>query len=156
MLFPVVVHKDPGSTFGVTIPDISGCFTGGDTLDEALRNVQEAVELHLEDATDAPVPSAIDRWAKDPGFKDGMFALVDIDLAFMDDATVRVNITAKRSALAAIDRMARARGEDRSEYLIRSGLERGAAIAAEPARKYATRSLGKAAKLKPRKPQRRR
>ncbi|CAI8010720.1 UPF0150 protein Ta0767 [Geodia barretti] len=48
MRFPVVVHKDEGSSYGVTVPDLPGCFSGGDTLDEALTNAQEAIAGHIE------------------------------------------------------------------------------------------------------------
>ena len=48
MRFPAVVHKDEGSSYGVTIPDLPGCFSGGDTLDEALTNAQEAITGHIE------------------------------------------------------------------------------------------------------------
>ena len=154
MLFPVVVHKEPRSIYGVTVPDLPGCITAGDTLDEALRNVQEAVELYLHGEAIVPVPSPIDRWAQNPDFADGMFAMVDVDLDFLADETVRVNISARRSALARIDRAAKAAGEDRSEFLVRAALERAEATAASPAAaepraKYASRntpSLGKLAK----------
>lgn len=154
MLFPVVIHKDPHSSYGVTIPDLPGCFTAGDTLDEALRGLQEAVELHLEGEEQVPAPSPIDRWARDPDFADGIFALVDVDLDFLADETIRVNISARRSALARIDRAAKAAGEDRSEFLVRAALERAAATAgspaaAEPRAKYASRktpSLGRLAR----------
>lgn len=145
MLFPVVVHKQPRSAYGVIIPDLPGCVTAGNTLDEALRNVQEAVETYLHGEKLVPVPSPLDRWAREPDYSDGVFALVDIDLDFMADETVRVNITAKRSALALIDRVAKARGEDRSEFLIRAALERATSATASPAAKYSTRlttSLG--------------
>ncbi len=147
MLFPVVVHKDPRSDFGVTIPDIPGCFTAGASLDEALRSVQQAVELHLDGADEVPVPSRLDRWTSDPEYRDGLFALVDIDLRFLEEETIRVNITAKRSTLAAIDRLAKARGEDRSEFLIRAALERaGGTVGERPAGYSPTRSLGKRAR----------
>lgn len=151
MLFPVVVHKDPGSSYGVTIPDMPGCFTAGDTLEEALRNVQEAVETYLHDETDIPAPSPIDRWAREPEFADGLFALVDVNLDFMMDETVRVNISAKRSALSRIDLAAKAAGEDRSEFLVRAALERASRAAqppssGEPRARYASKgtpSLGR-------------
>ncbi|MGE0356876.1 MAG: type II toxin-antitoxin system HicB family antitoxin [Burkholderiales bacterium] len=136
MLFPVVVHKQPRSAYGVTIPDLPGCVTAGDTLDQALRNVQEAVEAYLHGEPDVPIASPLDRWVRDPEFADGIFALVDVNLDFMADETVRVNITARRSALALIDRVARSRGEDRSEFLIRAALERAAGSAAMPAAGY--------------------
>jgi predicted RNase H-like HicB family nuclease len=137
MLFPVVVHKDRRSAFGVAIPDLPGCFTAGDTLDEALRNVQEAVETYLHGESDVPVPSPLDRWTRDPDYSDGLFALVDLNLDFMADETVRVNITAKRSALALIDRVAKAAGEDRSQYLIRAALDRATRSVAQGSAGYA-------------------
>ena len=125
MLFPVIVHKEKRSDYGVVIPDIPGCFTAGKTLDEALRNVQEAVEVHLHGATDVPMASPADFWMSHPDCKGGSLHMVDIDLAFMKDETVRINITAKRSQLAAIDRAARAVEMDRSAYLVSAALAKG-------------------------------
>jgi predicted RNase H-like HicB family nuclease len=60
MRFPVVLHSDDGVRFGVTVPDLPGCFSSGDTFDEALESVQEAIDLHLEcmaeDEEELPVP----------------------------------------------------------------------------------------------------
>ena len=36
MLYPVIVHKDPTSGYGITVPGFSGVFSGGASLDEAL------------------------------------------------------------------------------------------------------------------------
>ena len=44
----LVLHTDDGVRFGVTVPDLPGCFSAGDTLDEALDSVIEAIDLHLE------------------------------------------------------------------------------------------------------------
>jgi predicted RNase H-like HicB family nuclease len=57
MRFPVVLHTDDGVRFGVTVPDLPGCFSAGDTFDEALDSVVEAIDLHLEEDGD-PVPRA--------------------------------------------------------------------------------------------------
>lgn len=48
MHYPVVIHKDTESDDGVTVPDLPGCFSAGETLDEALQEVVEAIECHLE------------------------------------------------------------------------------------------------------------
>ncbi|MFO7748660.1 MAG: type II toxin-antitoxin system HicB family antitoxin [Desulfobacteraceae bacterium] len=48
MKFPVVIHKDKDSDFGVTFPDLPGCFSAGDTIEEALANAQEAAECHID------------------------------------------------------------------------------------------------------------
>lgn len=43
-----LIHKDPGSSFGVTFPDFPGCTSGGDTLEEAREMAREALALCLE------------------------------------------------------------------------------------------------------------
>lgn len=44
MKFIVVLHTDDGQRYGVTVPDLPGCFSGGDTLDTALESVRGLVE----------------------------------------------------------------------------------------------------------------
>ena len=48
MNYPVVIHKDKKSDYGVSVPDLPGCISAGATVDEALAMVREAIELHLE------------------------------------------------------------------------------------------------------------
>ena len=43
-----LIHKDPGSSFGVTFPDFLGCTSGGDTFEEAREMAREALALCLE------------------------------------------------------------------------------------------------------------
>ena len=54
--------SEPGTGYDVTVPDLPGCFSAGDTLAEALGNAKEAVECHLEgmlmDGERIPQPSA--------------------------------------------------------------------------------------------------
>jgi len=140
--YPVAIHKSPRSAYGVTVLDIPGCFSAGDTLDEALRNVQEAVEVHLYDEALAPEPGALESWKSHPTCK-GAFAitLAPIDLGFMNDATVRINITAKRSDLAIIDRVAKAAQMDRSAYLVSSAVARARGGAPAKAGSVATKSV---------------
>ena len=52
MRFPMVLHSDDGVHHGVTVPDLPGCFSVGDTFDEALASVVEAIDLHLEGITE--------------------------------------------------------------------------------------------------------
>lgn len=46
--FAVVIEKDEDGYFA-HCPDLQGCYTQGDTLDEALDNVRDAIKLHVED-----------------------------------------------------------------------------------------------------------
>lgn len=60
MKFPVIVHKDPDSIYGVTVPDLPGCFSAGQTLEEALHNTKEAIVIYIqslqEDGEPIPTP----------------------------------------------------------------------------------------------------
>ena len=49
MRFPVVAHKDRNSGYGVTVPDLPGCFSAGDTLDGASDSTHAAILCHLEE-----------------------------------------------------------------------------------------------------------
>lgn len=42
---PVIIEKDEDDKYVVECPVLSGCFTQGDTLDEALRNIHEVIQL---------------------------------------------------------------------------------------------------------------
>lgn len=55
--YPAIFHpEDIG--YSVSIPDIDGCVTQGDTLDEAVEMAQAAIGLMLEDIQDIPAPSS--------------------------------------------------------------------------------------------------
>ena len=59
MRYAVVIEKGPES-FGAYAPDLPGCAVAGETREEVVQLVQEAVELHLqglkEDGDEVPPP----------------------------------------------------------------------------------------------------
>ncbi len=63
LVYPAIFHNENGS-YWVEFPDIVGCNTFGDTLDETLFNAKEALELHsvtlLENGGKLNAPSKID------------------------------------------------------------------------------------------------
>jgi len=48
MDFDVVLEKDKSGQFFASVPALPGCYTYGDSVEEVLENVKEAIELHLE------------------------------------------------------------------------------------------------------------
>lgn len=56
VFYPAVFLKEQDG-YSVRIPDIDGCFSEGDTMDEACANALDAIGLNLEDNVDYPVPS---------------------------------------------------------------------------------------------------
>lgn len=124
MKYPVAI--EPGNdkqAFGVVVPDLPGCFSAGDTLDEAIDNAREAIDLWLETVIDdgGPVPDArpIAEHYADPEFAGWIWAVVEIDLASLSDKTERINITLPSRVLRRIDKAALAAGESRSGFIAR-------------------------------------
>ena len=98
MFIPVAIHKDEGSVFGVSVPDVPGCFSYGDTVEDALKNAQEAVIFHveglLEDGEfDSLTPSSIEDLQDSNEYPDALWALVDIDLSRLSSKQTRFNVS---------------------------------------------------------------
>ncbi|PZV04280.1 MAG: HicB family protein [Leptolyngbya sp.] len=83
MRYTVVIHKDENSGYGVTVLDLPGCFSAGDTLDQALFNSVEAIECHREglfaDGEEVRLSQPSENHLHNPDYVDGFFAVVDID-----------------------------------------------------------------------------
>jgi predicted RNase H-like HicB family nuclease len=124
MRYPVAIETGTETNaFGVVVPDLPGCFSAGDTLDEALDAAQEAVSAWIDAALDAgavvPAPSSLDAIRAMPEFAGWVFGIVQIDPAALDDRAERVNITLPRRVLLRLDAQAQAGGETRSGYIAR-------------------------------------
>lgn len=121
MRFPVVLHSDDGIRFGVTVPDLPGCFSTGETYDAALDSVAEAIDLHLEGLTEEgqeiPVPRPIAERRTDPDFASGVWAIVTVDVSRFEGRAEKINITLPARLLDQIDRYAKAHGATRSGFL---------------------------------------
>lgn len=129
MRYPVAI--EPGThteAFGVVVPDLAGCFSAGDTMDEALTNAEEAITAWIEAALDSgleiPQPSDIDALRKThKAYKSWVWALIQVDPSILDDTLERVNISLPRRILHRLDAHAKAAGESRSGFIARMALE---------------------------------
>ena len=125
--YPVVIHKEKGSDYGVSVPDLPGCFSAGRTMQEALESAREAVATHiggmLLDGDHVPPPTSIDAHQGNPNYSGGVWALVPVDLGKLSGRAKRINITLPERALAELDACAKSFGETRSGFLLRAALE---------------------------------
>lgn len=117
--FLAIVEKDEGSAFGVSFPDIPGCFSAADDEADILANAIEALELWAEDMP-VPEPSPhgaiVARAEVAKALKAGGY-LISVPLIEKDTEVVRANLTFERGMLRAIDETAKSRGLTRSAFL---------------------------------------
>lgn len=61
--FKVILEPDPGGGYVISCPSLPGCYSQGDSVDEALANIREAIELVVEDlkarGEEIPDPSGV-------------------------------------------------------------------------------------------------
>ena len=50
--FSVIVEKDDDGYFA-SCNELQGCFTQGDTYEEVLENIKDAISLHVEDRVES-------------------------------------------------------------------------------------------------------
>jgi predicted RNase H-like HicB family nuclease len=92
MRFVLVLHSDSGfDHFGVTVADLPGCFSAGDTLDEAFEMAKEAIAGHaltmLEMGLPIPQPKPLQEHLHDPDFADAaLWGVVEVDLERLSGA----------------------------------------------------------------------
>lgn len=121
---------DHGHAWGVVVPDLPGCFSAGDTLEEALANAHEAIALHLEglfeEGAPLPAPRPIAEWKRDPDYAGPKWTwhVADINLGAIAGPPERVNIMVPRAALSRIDAAAKRAGSSRSAFVVDAALER--------------------------------
>src|SRR3954447_7678501 len=85
----IVEAADEG--YGVFFPDLPGCTSGGDSVEEATLNAEEAagawVEGTAEDGEPIPDPTPVDRVAVDPDVREVTRLLVPVEVP--DESSAR-------------------------------------------------------------------
>ena len=108
MLYPIAIEKGSDTdAYGVIIPDIQGCFSAGDTFEDALENAKEAIAGHLEilaeDGAAIPLASQVSNFLDNEDFKGFIWAVVDIDLSRYLGKAEKVNVTLPSRLIHLID-----------------------------------------------------
>lgn len=105
MTYPIASGHEPGKACGVQVPDLPGCFSAGDTLDEAISNSAEALAFHIEGLLDAgekiPPPQSIESHSANPDFTRVIWAIASVDLAALSGKSKRLNISLPERAFCA-------------------------------------------------------
>ena len=115
--FYALVEKEGDSAFGVRFPDLPGCFSAADRIEDVLPNACEALELWFEDAQET-APRRLDeiREMVSAELAEGAFVIA-VPRIRRSGRLVRANISLDRGMLDAIDRAASERRLTRSAFL---------------------------------------
>ena len=123
MRFTVAI--EPGNTsqaFGVVVPDLPGCFSAGDTIEEAMANAAQAIELFvetmIEDGQPLPAIQPIAAHQKKREYKGWIWAIVDAPVEKFFGPAEKINITVPQAILTRIDSYAKTHGMSRSGFLV--------------------------------------
>lgn len=108
MWYPVAIEVGTNDTaYGVVVPDLPGCFSAGDTFDEALVNAREAIEGHLESLADhgeaIPEGSDVSAHLEDPEFAGWVWAVVEVDITPYLGKSHKINVTLPDLLIQRID-----------------------------------------------------
>jgi predicted RNase H-like HicB family nuclease len=123
MKFPIALEPGTSRTaWGVVVPDLPGCFSAGDTAEEAFANAVEAIEAHCEllvqDDLDLPLARPLAHWQRDAQYAGWVWALVDVDVSRFEGKAEKINITMPRRFLTRVDEYAKQHGMSRSGFLV--------------------------------------
>lgn len=129
MRYPIVIERGDNKTaYGVVVPDLPGCFSAGESFDEAISNAVEAATLWIEEAIETgrnvPAPSTLEVLQDREEYQgpQWVWGFATVDSALFDDRSERINVTIPRRILARLDAQAKAMGETRSGYIARLAL----------------------------------
>lgn len=113
-----LVHKEKDSAFGVQFPDMPGCFSATDGMDDLVANAAGALSLWAED-TELPPHCSIEKItaSKDiaADLAEGAF-LVSVPYTENDTRVVTANISLEHGTLKAIDTAAKQHEFTRSAF----------------------------------------
>ncbi|HGC0443091.1 TPA: type II toxin-antitoxin system HicB family antitoxin, partial [Escherichia coli] len=120
MLYAIAIDRGD-SSFGVRVPDLPGCFSGGDSFQDAVDSAREAIEAHVELLVESgesiPVATNLDEWQSDPEYSDAVWALVEVDVSRLMGKSEKINVTLPSLLIRRIDQFV----ESHPEYGSRSG-----------------------------------
>lgn len=129
--YVAVIEKDADSAYGVWFPDVEGCFSAGDTLEEAVANAAAALRQHVEALESAgksvPPARSIDNVLPDEDVAAAVATgavLFAVPLFADAGRTVRINVSLDKGLVDRIDAAASARGLTRSAFLAQAAREK--------------------------------
>ena len=126
-MYYMFVHKGEKIGYWCEFPDLPGCFSDGDTIDDLMKNAADAMESWLDATVDdggsMPEASNAETLKKKMDECDDPVLFIAPVTGYLSDTPVRINITSTESKIAEITAFAKKVGRTRSELMVDATLE---------------------------------
>jgi len=118
-VYYALIHKDADSAYGITFPDLPGCFGAADAETDVHEAGQTALTLYAQDEVGLPPPRTLseiqaDRFVKTELARGAVLLAVPLIVV---ERKARYNVMLDVDLVAGVDREARMMGISRSEFL---------------------------------------
>ena len=123
MHYVALIHKDPDSAYGVSFPDLPGCYSAGDTIEEMTRNATDGLASFVRwlesDGDPVPQPRTPDAIMADSKLAEDLEGATLMLVPLVRDlgSTTRINVSLDLGLLEAMDAEARQRKQTRSAFI---------------------------------------
>ena len=106
MKYPIVLNKsDTDNSYKISVPDLPGCQETAQTIDAGIDKISQAISAHLsilsEYGEKIPSGSLIEQHRNN--FKDGVWAIIDIDITPYLGKSHKINVTLPELLIKQID-----------------------------------------------------
>ncbi len=120
MHYVAVIDKDPGSACGVQFPEVPGCCSAAESIEDIVPNAVEALSLFFEGGEPAPSRGIEEvRVQAAMNIAEGAVLML---IPYVRDRrrVVRVNLSLERGSSIPLDEAARMRGMTRSAFVVKA------------------------------------
>lgn len=130
--FWAFIHTDGEGNYGISFPDVLGCTSTGESVEEAVEQGRKALRSNLDARADegyAPLASrTLDEILADAEIaeeREEALTIVEVQAAPKVGKSVRINVSVDEFQLERIDRAAKKQGMTRSRLMVEGALAFG-------------------------------
>jgi predicted RNase H-like HicB family nuclease len=124
----IAIYESGDDLFGVSVPDLPGVHSFGESVEEAVGNAREAIHGHVATMIQRGMrvtlrASTMDRLAAIVEYAGAIWVLLDVDLSMLEQQPVEISVEIPALVLRKIDAHLATRAESRDEFLARAALQ---------------------------------
>jgi len=129
MFLYIAIHKDENTGYGVSVPSLPGCFSYGDTLEQAIEETKQAIVFHiegtLEDGTEPETDQpSLDTLIADPAYAGAQWFGIEVNIDHLTLKPERFNVSWPKYLLDKVDTYVSQTHDTRSNFLAKAALDR--------------------------------